>query len=69
MSKLAVGDRVRLIGSHPWAGHTGTVVRLAPAGLAGPGLYPVVRLDAGDDVPDRHECYVMRAAHARRLSA
>ena len=35
-----IGRRGRLIGSHPWAGHSGEIVRVenfTPAGLAGAG--------------------------------
>ena len=50
-----VGQRGRIVGDHPWAGHSGEIVRVATT-IAGPGV--VVRLDPGHDVPHEHECYV-----------
>jgi hypothetical protein len=45
-----VGRRARMIGAHPWAGHTGTITRLAQTPW---GLAPVVALD---DVPGQECC-------------
>jgi hypothetical protein len=59
-----IGARVLLKGDHPWAGHSGTVVRFGNTIL---GRYPVVRLDDRDDVPYGRECFVMKAEHAVRL--
>lgn len=50
-----IGNRGRIVGDHPWAGHSGEIVRVANT-IAGPGV--VVRLDPGHDVPGGHECYV-----------
>lgn len=38
------GDRVFIIGDHPWTGHAGTCARLEDTPL---GRAPVVRLDNG----------------------
>lgn len=50
-----IGQRGRIVGNHPWAGHSGEIVRVANT-IAGPGL--VVRLDPKHDVPEGHECFV-----------
>lgn len=55
---IKIGDRVLLIGSHPWAGHAGEFVRQEE--VAGFGLRPVIRLDSGQ------ECFVMRPEQWRR---
>lgn len=41
---FSVGDRVRLVGSHPWAGSSGTVV----SSFTAAGLDWEIRLDDGD---------------------
>jgi len=51
--------RVRFVDSHPWAGHTGTVVRV---GNTISGRRPIVRLDPGPNVPCGHECFIMAAS-------
>ena len=50
-----VGQRGRLVGAHPWAGHSGEIVRVAQT-IAGPAV--VVRIDPGHDVPEGHEVFV-----------
>lgn len=59
-NKLSIGDRVRIGGHHPWAGHDGQVVRFEPTPW---GRKPVVKLDAG------RECFVMQPDQARKLKA
>lgn len=44
MSKVALADRVLLVGKHPWVGHSGVVVEKDMAGVVH------VRLDTGTTV-------------------
>lgn len=46
-----VGRRVRLVGSHPWAGHSGRVIR-AETWMGRPAV--VVELDDAPNVPPGH---------------
>ncbi len=50
-----IGTRGRIVGDHPWAGHSGEIVRFAET-IVGPGF--VVRLDPDHDVPEGEECFV-----------
>lgn len=59
-----VGQTVKLIGSHPFAGHTGEVVSLEPVGLIKKTIRPRVRLhDMGD-----HEVFIMTDSDAKILT-
>ncbi len=54
---IPIGTRVLLIGTHPWAGHTGEIVRWEVVGMfASEGPKPVIKLDSGN------ECFAMSAA-------
>ncbi len=66
MSEHETGFRVRLTGSHPWVGHTGTVVRWTQTIF---GERPIVRLDDADDIPHglTLECRVLVSENMRRL--
>jgi hypothetical protein len=50
-----IGQRGRLVGAHPWAGHSGEIVRIEET-LVGFGV--VVRIDPGNDVPPGQEAFV-----------
>lgn len=60
--RFKVGDRVRLIGKHPWAGETGEIVAFeySPAdqllGKPNPAIVARVKLLRGDAM-NGHECY------------
>jgi len=48
---------VRIVGDHPWTGHTGTAIAIEKPSI---GILPEmvrVRLDPAADVPCEHECY------------
>lgn len=51
---MKTGQRVVLIGNHPWAGHAGEYVRDELIETLG-STWPVVRLDSGQ------ECFVMNS--------
>jgi ribosomal protein S4E len=53
---LRVATRVALIGSHPHAGRTGTVVHIETTPF---GARPVIRMDGGG------ECFVVNPAEMR----
>jgi hypothetical protein len=58
LSEFRIGQRVRLVGKHPWVGHAGEVIRFDH--LAGQReLAPRVRLDNGQEV------YVTERGQAR----
>jgi hypothetical protein len=62
VSEFRVGQRVRLVGKHPWAGHEGEVIRFEHlAGLH--GLHPRVRLENGQ------EAYITERGQARLVGA
>jgi hypothetical protein len=49
---MKVGDRIRIVGDHPWSGSSGTI-----ASLEGPMGMLRVRLDEDLDTPAGHECF------------
>jgi hypothetical protein len=63
--KEPVGVRVRLQEGHPWDGHTGEIVRWGSTRF---GRRPVVLLDPADDVPDGHQCFIMRPSDAEVIT-
>jgi hypothetical protein len=50
-----IGQHGRIIGDHPWAGKSGTIVRIENT-LIGYGA--VVKLDDASDVPPGQECFI-----------
>jgi hypothetical protein len=61
--RLPVGTRVIIGGDHPWAGHTGEIVRWETVHLfRAEGPKPVVKLDSGQ------ECFVMSPTQYGRVS-
>ena len=62
--RLAEGQRVRILGGHPWAGHCATVLSVEQ--IRGRGLlYPKVRLDDGPGVPgEAHPCFIVHPCQA-----
>lgn len=57
---IKLGERVLIIGDHPWTGHTGEFVRQEH--IEGFGIRPVVRLDSGQEV------FVMRPEQWRKVT-
>lgn len=52
--------RIRIIGDHPWTGHSGTLTEVrAPAVSVLPAM-GLVKLDEAAGVPYGHECFVER---------
>lgn len=61
---LKIGDRVKLVGSHPWKGETGTVARFEEMALfRREGPQPVVKLDLDYD----QECFITQADQWRKV--
>jgi hypothetical protein len=52
-----IGRRVRVGGTHPWAGHLGTFIGWESTVL---GEVPSVRLDDADDVPAGQTVLIMK---------
>lgn len=52
---MKTGDRVRIIGKHPWANTYANVVREQPFPITGSPAF-IVALETGDAM-DGHECY------------
>lgn len=55
-----IGRQVKLLGDHPWAGHTAEVVGWDDR------LGMRVAIHRGDAM-DGHECYVMKKEHFRAI--
>ncbi len=52
--------RVKIVGDHPWSGYIGTAISVETPSI---GILPPmvrVRLDAGQQVPDGHECFATK---------
>lgn len=65
MTTNGSGVRVRIVGDHPWTGHTGTLVEVQKPSI---GILPTmgrVRLDEAEGVPHEHECF----AESKNLAA
>ena len=56
---LAIGDRVKIVGPHPWAGHMATIASLEPPSLSAsfPSLRQMVRLKLDDNELNESGCY------------
>ncbi|MGD0869111.1 MAG: hypothetical protein ABSB88_06140 [Bryobacteraceae bacterium] len=66
---IAVGQRVRIMGGHPWAGHCATVTAVEQ--IRGRGLlYPKVAVDEGPGVPKGgHPSFVVHPSQAELIPA
>lgn len=65
--EITVGQRVRILAGHPWAGHCGAVSAVEQ--VRGRGLlYPKVRLDAGPGVPEGGVCFVVHPSQAELIA-
>jgi hypothetical protein len=57
-----INQRVRLIGAHPWAGHTGLVIAFHEISLfPEEGPKPVVSLDADYRCPNGQTCFILQS--------